>query len=114
MKKVFCIEEWLKEDERVRNGGFWGSLEQPWKLGMTSYVQEFGNEDDFKNWTLSNETFEIIAKYVRDWISETAIDLELAIYVFDGLMKGLRSNTFTIQDVDNDEPVVRNFINALI
>ena len=73
-----------------------------------------GNKDDFKNWTLSNETFEIIAKYVCDWISETAIDLELAIYVFDGLMKGLRSNTFTIQDVDHDEPVVRNFINALI
>ena len=53
MKKVFCIEEWLKDDERVRNGGFWGSLEQPWKLGMTSYVQEFDNEDDFKDYLMS-------------------------------------------------------------
>ena len=53
MKKIFCIEEWLKDDERVRNGGFWGSLEQPWKLGMTSYVQEFDNEDDFKDYLMS-------------------------------------------------------------
>ena len=52
MKKVFCIEEWLKENERVRNGGFWGSLEQPWKLGLTSYVQEFDNEDDFKDYLM--------------------------------------------------------------
>ena len=53
MKKIFCIEEWLKENERVRNGGFWGSLEQPWKLELTSYVQEFDNEDDFKDYLMS-------------------------------------------------------------
>ena len=53
MKKVFCIEERLNDDERVRNGGFWGSLEQPWKAGLTSYVQEFDNEDDFKDYLMS-------------------------------------------------------------
>ena len=53
MKKVFCIEEWLKDDERVRDGGFWGSLEQPWKLGLTSYVQEFDEEDEFKDYLIS-------------------------------------------------------------
>ena len=53
MKKVFCIEEWLKENERVRNGGFWGSLEQPWKLGLTSYIQEFDEEDEFKDYLMS-------------------------------------------------------------
>ena len=53
MKKVFCIEEWLNDDERVRNGGFWGSLEQPWKAGLTSYVREFDNEDDFKDYLMS-------------------------------------------------------------
>ena len=53
MKKVFCIEEWLKGDERIRNGGFWDSLEQPWKLGMTSYVQEFDEEDEFKDYLMS-------------------------------------------------------------
>lgn len=53
MKKIFCIEEWLKEDERVRNGGFWGSIEQPWKLGLTSYVQEFDEEDKFKDYLMS-------------------------------------------------------------
>ena len=53
MKKIFCIEEWLKDDERVRNGGFWDSLEQPWKLGMTSYVQEFDEEDEFKDYLMS-------------------------------------------------------------
>jgi hypothetical protein len=29
MKKIFCIEEWFKEDERVCDGSFWNSLEQP-------------------------------------------------------------------------------------
>ena len=53
MKKVFCSEEWLKDDERVRNGGFWGSLEQPWKAGLTSYVQEFDEEDEFKDYLMS-------------------------------------------------------------
>ena len=53
MKKVFCIEEWLKDDERVCNGGFWGSIEQPWKLGLTSYVHEFDEEDEFKDYLMS-------------------------------------------------------------
>ena len=53
MKKVFCIEEWFKEDERVCNGGFWSSLEQPWKLAMSSYIQEFDKEDEFKEYLMS-------------------------------------------------------------
>ena len=53
MKKIFCIEEWLKEDDRVRDGGFWGSLKQPWKIGLTSYVKEFDNDDDFKDYLIS-------------------------------------------------------------
>ncbi len=53
MKKIFCIEEWFKDDERVYDGSFWSSLEQPWKTGLISYVQEFDNEDEFKDYLMS-------------------------------------------------------------
>ena len=52
MKKIYCIEEWLREDKAVRDGGFWGCLEQPWKFGLTDYLQEFDSEDDFKDYLL--------------------------------------------------------------
>ena len=53
MKKIYCIEEWVQEDERVRDGGFWGSIEQPWKIGMTSRILEYDNEEEFKDYLMS-------------------------------------------------------------
>ncbi len=53
MKKVYCIEEWVCEDERVRDGGFWGSIEQPWKIGMTNQILEYDNEEEFKDYLMS-------------------------------------------------------------
>ena len=53
MKKVYCIEEWVRESERVRDGGFWGNIECPWKLGMTDTIQEFDDEEEFKNYLKS-------------------------------------------------------------
>ena len=50
MKKIYCIEEWLKsDDEHFRDGSFWGIMEEPWKLGAFEVVHEFDNEEDFKN-----------------------------------------------------------------
>ena len=53
MKKIYCIEEWVSEDERVRDGGFRGSIEQPWKIGMTSRILEYENEEEFKDYLMS-------------------------------------------------------------
>ena len=50
MKKIYCVEEWLKsDDEHFRDGSFWGIMEEPWKLGTFEVVHEFDNEEDFKN-----------------------------------------------------------------
>ena len=53
MKKIYCIEEWVLEDEKVRDGGFWGNLECPWKIGMTDTIQEFDDEEEFTNYLKS-------------------------------------------------------------
>lgn len=53
MKTIYCIEEYLKEDEKVRDGGFWGHKDQPQKFGLTDYLQEFDDEEEFKDMLLS-------------------------------------------------------------
>lgn len=53
MKKIYCIEEWLADDERVRDGSFWGCLESPWKIGLTDRVQEFDDEEEFKDYLMN-------------------------------------------------------------
>lgn len=50
MKKIYCIEQWLKsDDEDFRDGSFWGIMEESWKRGTFAVVHEFDNEEDFKN-----------------------------------------------------------------
>lgn len=57
--KKYCIEYWYyDEHERFRDGSFWGCLECPWKIGLTDMIEEYDNEDDFKNRLL-----EIINEY---------------------------------------------------
>ena len=53
MKKIYCIEEQVCKYERVREGGFWGSIEQPWKIGMMSRILEYDNEEEFKDYLMS-------------------------------------------------------------
>ena len=49
MKKIYCIEQWLKsDDDHFRDGSFCGMTET-WKLGTSDIVHEFDNEEDFKN-----------------------------------------------------------------
>ena len=48
MKKIYCIEEWLKENESIYDGSFWGCIETPWKLGCFDFIQEFDDEEKFK------------------------------------------------------------------
>ena len=46
---TYCIEYWYyDEHERFRDGSFWGCLETPWKIGMTDIIEEYDNEDEFK------------------------------------------------------------------
>ncbi len=50
MKKIFCIEQWLKSDDNhFKDGTFQGIMEDSWKLGAFDIVHEFDNEEDFKN-----------------------------------------------------------------
>lgn len=53
MKKVYCIERWIKEYwedplcERSRDGSLWGRID-PWKIGCYDTVNEYENESEFK------------------------------------------------------------------
>ena len=55
MKKIFCIEVWIKENHgtpynwtNVNDASFWSTLECPWKLNATPIVQEYDDEEEFK------------------------------------------------------------------
>ena len=55
MKKIYCIEEWWHEPNRLgypkesfRDGSFWGCMETPWKIGCYDFIQEFDDEEQFK------------------------------------------------------------------
>lgn len=47
MKKIYCIERWMNENEPVRDGWFGGN--EWWKINKFSFVQEFEDEEEFKN-----------------------------------------------------------------
>ena len=56
MKNIYCIETWWKEIDRegypkeyFRDGTFWSTIETPWKLGCFDFIEEFDNEDVFKD-----------------------------------------------------------------
>lgn len=49
MKKIYCIEQYHDGDEPVRDGGFWESIEDPWKIGRFPIVQEYDDEEKFKS-----------------------------------------------------------------
>ena len=54
MKKIYCIEKWWKENdgypkEYFRDGSFWAMTETPWKLGCFDFVEEYDDEEKFKN-----------------------------------------------------------------
>lgn len=47
--KKYCIEYWYFDpNDRFRDGSFWGTIETPWKIGMTDIVEEYDNEEEFK------------------------------------------------------------------
>jgi hypothetical protein len=67
MKKIYCVEEWWLENEPVRDL-FWSNIEEPWKLGRFSFVNEFDDEEKFKKHILSIiNTCGVIGKI---WIKE--------------------------------------------
>ena len=45
MKKIYCIETWWREQNRLgypkesfRDGSFWGCMETPWKIGCWDFI----------------------------------------------------------------------------
>lgn len=48
MKLIYCIEEWLREQENTRDGGLLGCVEAPWKVGCFGVVNEYTSEAMFK------------------------------------------------------------------
>ena len=55
MKKIYCIEEWIKENDgtpcnwtNIDDASFWSTLECPWKLNASPIVQEYDDEEEFK------------------------------------------------------------------
>lgn len=56
MKKIYCIESWWKEMDPegypkgyFRDGSFWAMTETPWKIGCFPFIEEFDDEETFKN-----------------------------------------------------------------
>jgi len=67
MKNIYCVEEWWLENEPVRDS-FWCNIEEPWKLGRFSFVNEFDDENKFKEYILNVvNTCGVIAKV---WIKK--------------------------------------------
>lgn len=76
MKKIYCVEEWWLENEPVRDL-FWSNIEEPWKLGRFSFVNEFDDEEKFKKHILSIiNTCGVIGKI---WIKEEPDNYNAAI-----------------------------------
>ena len=54
MKKIYCVEKWWLEDKELynkynNNCEFWNCIEEPWKIGRWSFVEEYDDEETFKN-----------------------------------------------------------------
>ena len=76
MKNIYCIEEWWLEDESVKDL-FWSNIEEPWKLGRFSFINEFDNEDEFKEYILNAiNTCGTIGKI---WIKEVDDNYKISI-----------------------------------
>ena len=68
MKKIYCIEKWCIEDQDIHdkfnnNCEFWNCVEEPWKIGCWNFVEEYDDEEKFKNDILNTiNTVVIISK----------------------------------------------------
>jgi len=54
MKKIYFIESWYVEDPGIHykfnnSCEFWNCIEEPWKIGCTEWVDEYYDEESFKN-----------------------------------------------------------------
>ena len=65
MKKIYCIEKWCVEDQDIHdkfnnNCEFLNCVEEPWKIGCWNFVEEYDDEEKFKNDIL----FQYVLAYV--------------------------------------------------
>lgn len=76
MKNIYCVEEWWLENEPVR-ASFRKNIEEPWKLGRFSFVNEFDDEEKFKKHILNIiNTCGVISKI---WIKEVNDNYKISI-----------------------------------
>lgn len=52
--KIYCIEKQWVEDPDIHNKfnnncEFWNCIEEPWKVGCWDFVEEYDDEERFKN-----------------------------------------------------------------
>jgi len=84
MKKIYCIEEWWLEDRDIHNKfnnncEFWNCIEEPWKIGCWDFIEEFDDEEKFKNHLLNTiNRGGIIGKV---WIKEENDDYKTSIKI---------------------------------
>ena len=76
MKKIYCVEEWWLENEPVRDS-FWENIEEPWKLGRFSFVNEFDDEEKFKEHILN--TIQRCGVLGKVWIKEESDNYNASI-----------------------------------
>lgn len=82
MKKIYCIETWWIEEPDIHNKfnnscEFWNCIEEPWKFGCWDFVEEYDDEERFKNHLLNIiNTGGIISKV---WIKEEPDNYNVSI-----------------------------------
>lgn len=84
MKKLYCIEKWWVEDLDIynkfnNNCEFWNCIEEPWKSGCWDFVEEYDDEERFKeNLLHSIDRGCIISKV---WIKEVSDNYKTSIII---------------------------------
>lgn len=87
MNKIYCIEEWIKENDstpcnwaNIDDASFWSTLENPWKLGASPIVEEYDDEEKFKTdlLNLMNSNCVIGRVFIKEVSDDYSTKTELA------------------------------------
>jgi len=86
MKKIYCIEEWIKENDgtpcnwvNIDDASFWSTLENPWKLGASPIVEEYDDEEKFKTdlLNLMNSNCVIGRVFIKEVPNDYSVSIKL-------------------------------------
>ena len=84
MKKIYCIEKQWVEDLDIHNKfnnncEFWNCIEELWKVGCWDFVEEYDDEERFKNDILNTINRGCIISKV--WIKEVSDNYKTSIII---------------------------------